>query len=335
MSSDLDFLSLQGHTEALGALRRGGRREPFPSLVFGGPARVGKRLSGVWYAAFLNCHQKDEQAPCGVCNSCKKFLSGSHPDISFTRVPEKKTVVGVSEVREAIHEINHAPFEAQFRVWVIEEGERLTDEAQNALLKTLEEPPGRAVILLVTSLEGSLLPTVSSRCRLVRFQALPLGEVQTALTKMGAEQSLAEELASLCGGSLGTALTMFRQPKILEEQEAVLNLFCELPGQDLWGAIETAQKLEKSKLAGIDTLIDLGLSLYRDLLVLSAGSGELVVHKRRMRFLEDLASQVSAGAIRAAVREFQEADHHLQRNVSPKLLLQRLCINLAKLTVGA
>lgn len=129
-----------GHKEALATLRKGGRREPFPSLVFGGPAHVGKRLSAIWYAAYLNCLQTDEAAPCGECTACRKFIAGGHPDIQFTRVPEKKTVVGVSDVRDAIHEINHAPFEGNFRVWVIEDGERLSDEAQNALLKNLEEP---------------------------------------------------------------------------------------------------------------------------------------------------------------------------------------------------
>lgn len=331
ISPDLDFRALQGHQDSLQTLRRTNRREPFPSLVFGGPSRIGKRLCGVWYAAFLNCLQTEEKAPCGECNSCKKFLSGSHPDIHFSRVPEKKTVVGVSEVREAIFEISHAPFEADFRVWIIEEGERLTDEAQNALLKTLEEPPGRSVIVLVTSLEGTLLPTVSSRCRLVRFQSLAITQVESALLSLGTEAELAKTLSSLCGGSYGAALSLLREPKILQEQESVMELFCQLPGKDLWGAIETAQALEKSKLASHEALIDLGLSIFRDLLVLSAGAGDLVVHKKRLGTLENLARSLSPSTIRAAVRDFQEADHHLHRNVSPRLLLQRLCINLAKI----
>ena len=327
---DFNFQSLEGHAEALAALRKGGRKQPFPSLVFDGPPRVGKRLVGIWYAAFLNCHSEQETAPCGICASCKKLRHGSHPDLHLTRVPEKKTVVGVSDVREAIHEIHHAPFEGRFRVWVIEEGERLTDEAQNALLKTLEEPPGRAIILLVTSLAGTLLPTVASRCRLVRFRALSPGEVEQALMRRNAAPELVSSLTSLCDGALGAALNLLENPASLEERASIVDMFAGLPGQDLWKAMETAQQLEKSKFGSTATLIDLGLSFYRDLLVLSAGSLELVVHKERMSRLEELAGQMSSGNIRKVIHEFQEADHYLQRNVSRRLLLQRLCMNLAK-----
>lgn len=328
---ELYFQALQGHQQALGALRKGGRKDPFPSLVFDGPARVGKRLCAVWYAAFLNCLHDDQNAPCGECSSCKKINQGYHPDLHFSRVPEKKTVVGVSDVREAVHEIHHAPFEGQFRVWIIEDGERLTDEAQNALLKTLEEPPRRAVILLVTNLAGALIPTVSSRCRLVRFQGLPQNEVVEGLVSLGADSELADNLAATSGGSYGAALSLFREPKALEEREHVLELFSRLPGQDLWGAVDTAQKLEKSKIGGPARALDLGLTFFRDLLVLSAGSTDLVVHKDRLHLLEELAARVSAGSIRKAIQDFQEADHYLQRNVSPRLLMQRLCINISQL----
>lgn len=329
-SADLDFLLLEGHREALASLRKGGRREPFPSLVFDGPARIGKRLAAVWYGAFLNCHAVDADAPCGICTSCKKVQKGTHPDLHFTRVPEKKTVVGVSEVREAIHEIHHAPFEGNFRVWVIEEGERLTDEAQNALLKTLEEPPSRAVILLVTSLAGALIPTVSSRCRLVRFHSLTGKLVHEALQRRQVPGELSDQLTRLCEGSLGAALNLARDPNSLKERDQVVELFSRLPGSGLWQAVETAQKLEASKFGGVDATLDLGVSFYRDLLVLSAGSPDLVTHKDRQDRLEELAGEMSSGAIRQTIMEFQEADLYLRRNVSPRLLLQRLCINIAK-----
>lgn len=327
---DCDFQSLVGHHQTLQGLRRGERKDPFPSLVFGGPSNIGKRLGAIWYAARLNCLSEDEQAPCGLCSSCKKISQAGHPDLHFTRVPEKKTVVGVSDVREAIHEIHHAPFEGQFRIWIIEDGERLTDEAQNALLKTLEEPPSRAIILLVTSLVGTLLPTVSSRCRLVRFHGLTSQEMMSGLHSFGATDESARHLSALCDGAFGAALSLHREPKSLEERKSVIDLFSALPGQDMWGAIETAQRLEKMKFGGAGAVLDLGLSFFRDLLVLSAGSVELVVHKDRMGRIEELAGMIPAEAIRTTIREFQEADHYLQRNVSPRLTMQRLCINITK-----
>lgn len=327
---DFDFQRLEGHRDTLLGLQKSGKREPFPSLVFNGPPKVGKRLAAVWYAAYLNCHADAPQSPCGRCRSCLKVLNGSHPDISFTKVPDSKTVVGVSEVREAVHELHHAPFEGNFRVWIIEEGERLTDEAQNALLKTLEEPPSRAVILLVTNLAGALLPTVSSRCRLVRFHSLSAREVVESLRRRDVEPKLAESLTRLCEGALGSALSLSKDPHSLQERAGVVEMFSRLPGGGLWQAVETAQKLETSKLAGTEALLDLGISFYRDLLVFSVGSSELVTHREMLPQLEDLASRLSSAAIKRVIREFQEADEFLRRNVSPRLLLQRLCINIAK-----
>lgn len=326
------FTALEGHQSSLESLRRGGRKEPFPSLIFSGPGRIGKRLAGIWYAAYLNCFAADGEAPCGQCGSCKKVLSGHHPDLLLTRVPEKKTVVGVGEVREAIHQIQYAPFEGNYRVWVVEESERLTDEAQNALLKTLEEPPRAAVIVLVTHLFGALIPTVVSRCRLVRFQALSVDSVKRHLIEKGAEPEKASTLAQLSGGAVGAALDLHRNPQSLESWGEALHLFLSLPGQNLWGAVETAQKLEKLKLEGVRQLLDIGTSAYRDLLLTAVGSGELVANAHFAAELRQLGEKVQIPRVRTALEAFQDARQHLNSHVSNRLLLQNLCLSLSKLT---
>lgn len=330
-SHDLRFTALEGHRSSLEALRRGDRKEPFPSLIFSGPGRIGKRLAGIWYAAYLNCFAADTDAPCGQCGSCKKFLSGHHPDLLLTRVPEKKTVVGVGEVREAIHQIQYAPFEGRYRIWIVEESERLTDEAQNALLKTLEEPPRAAIIVLVTHLFGALIPTVVSRCRLVRFQALPVEAVKQSLIERGAPADKAGMLAQLSGGALGAALDLHRNPQSLESWGEALHLFLALPGQNLWGAVETAQKLEKLKLEGTRQILEIGVSAYRDLLLTAVGSSELVANVHCSAQLKRLGEKVQVGKVRAALEAFQEAGLHLNSHVSSRLLLQNLCLSLSQL----
>ena len=329
-SLELDFRKLAGHTDCLNTLKKGGRKQPFPSVIFSGPSQVGKRLTAVWYAAFLNCHSKDELAPCGECSSCKKTLSGQHPDLVFTRVPEKKTVMGVGEVREAIHQIQYAPFEGQYRIWVLEDGERLTDEAQNALLKTLEEPPKSAVILLVTHLFGGLIPTVVSRCRLLRFQGLEQNLMQETLQSRGLEPEMARRLSRLSGGALGACLEYSQDSELFASREQAVDLFLSLPGCDLWGAIEAAQRFEKLPLGGPRAVLDIGVSLYRDLLVLSAGCSELVSHEHQMERLKDLAAKLSISRIREFLDVLDQASQHLRSHVSPRLLFQRLCTNLAK-----
>lgn len=328
--SSLDFRKLAGHDSTLAGLRHGGRREPFPSLVFSGPSGVGKRLAGVWYAAYLNCLSGDAEAPCGTCPACRKLLAGSHPDLHFSTVPEGKTVVGVGEAREAIHQLQYAPFEGNFRVLIVEHAEKLTDEAQNALLKTLEEPPSKAVIVLVTPLFGALIPTVVSRCRAVRFALLAESEVVTHLCARGADDERARWLARLSRGALGTALGLLENPEELARREEAVELFLNLPGQDLWGATETAQRLEKLKIGSVESLLGLGSSAFRDLLVLSSGCPELVDHDHQLGLLEKRSQGLSSAGIRSLLRAFSEADQHRHSNVNPKILLQRLCVRLAK-----
>jgi DNA polymerase-3 subunit delta' len=325
-----DFRRLAGHGATLAGLRTGSRRQPFPSLVFSGPQNVGKRLAGVWYAAFLNCLEQEEKAPCGSCGSCRKILSSSHPDLHYLAVPDGKTVVGVGEVREGIHQLQYAPFEGNFRVLIVENAEKLTDEAQNALLKTLEEPPSRAVIVLVTPLLGALIPTVASRCRAVRFQVLSEPEVSRHLVEQGAGEAQARKLSRLCRGALGMALSLQASPDSLARRDQAIELFLALPGRDLWAASDTAQQLEKLKVGGIESTLALGQTVYRDLLVLAGGCPDLVCHDSHLEALQGAARQLSSPQIRKLLKAFGEAEQHRLANVNPKILLQRLCVCLSK-----
>ncbi len=328
--SSFDFRQLAGHAATLNVLRGGGRREPFPSLVFSGPSGIGKRLTGIWYAAYLNCLSEDAQAPCGGCPACRKVFNNGHPDVHYCAVPDGKTVIGVGEVREGIHQLQYAPFEGNFRVLIVENAEKLTDEAQNALLKTLEEPPPSALIVLVTPMFGALIPTVVSRCRAVRFGLVPEDEIRTFLLSRGADPTRAQSLARLSRGALGVAANLFANPEELGRRDEAIGLFLNLPGKDLWGATETAQTLEKLKLGSLEALVGLGTSVYRDLLVLSGGCPDLVSHEGHLSALESQAARLSASDIRGLLRSFAEAEAHRHSNVSPKILLQRLCMELAK-----
>lgn len=328
--SDYDFRQLTGHGPTLAALRSGGRHQPFPSLIFSGPTHVGKRLTGVWYAAFLNCLSSNEQAPCGECPACKKVLRCGHPDIHFATVPDNKTVIGVSEIREAIHHLQYAPFEGNFRILIVENAEKLTDEAQNALLKTLEEPPSKSIIILVTPLFGALIPTVVSRCRATRFGLLSEPEVSGYFTSQGSEASQAQTMARLCRGALGLAINLRSNPDELAQRDEAIELFTDLPGQDLWGATEAALRLEKLKVGGLEQLLDLGSTVYRDLLVLSGGCPELVCHEKHLSRFKTRTAELSSVNIRKLLRAFSEAEQHRTANVSPKILLQRLCVVLSK-----
>ncbi|MCI0480283.1 MAG: DNA polymerase III subunit delta', partial [Candidatus Dadabacteria bacterium] len=178
------------------------------SYLFAGPDGIGKKMVAVEFAKLLNCGgaAAAPDAKCG-CASCRKIERGIHPDvvlIEFTGVKNIK----VDQVRDEIEErLYLRPFEGRFKVVIVDESERMNQSAQNAFLKTLEEPPPDSVIILVSSRPDSLLPTLRSRCQTVVFNALPDELVAGILRERGGMSPEEALLASrLSGGSIGKAL---------------------------------------------------------------------------------------------------------------------------------
>lgn len=202
----LDSFLSQG--EAVAALIqdvRGGRA-PHAMVLTGMPG-VGKRtLARLLACAFL-CRGEGVK-PCLQCKGCRRVLSGSHPDLLTPSAGEKERTVKVDHLREIIHALSMHAAEGGERVVLLENAQRMTPQAQNALLKSLEEPGGSTRFLLTASGDTGLLPTVRSRCRVVRVPPWPLEEVQRELQSRGVAADSARELAILSGGSLGLAIAM-------------------------------------------------------------------------------------------------------------------------------
>lgn len=174
------------------------------AYLFSGEKGVGKRSVAAIFARSLNCTGTGER-PCDECPSCLRYLAGTHPD-HIVLSGEKS--VKVEMVRDLIDQVSVKPFEGGRRSVVIEDADRMTPQAQNALLKTLEEPPEATVLILTTAFPGKLLPTIHSRARLIRFCPLTEAEVALALTKRGIAPDRARQLARESGGSVGNALTL-------------------------------------------------------------------------------------------------------------------------------
>lgn len=304
------------------------------SYLFLGDSGLGKSLTARWLAQFLNC--SGPERPCLVCPSCKKIEHGNHPDVVLQERTPGKTGIGVGEVREQIAATAYKPYEGRYRVWIIADAELMTEEAQNALLKTLEEPPGSMVMVLVSSSEAALLPTVSSRCRPVRFLPVPLEAVESELLSRGAEPELGTRLAQLSRGRPGVALAWLENKALWELRSSTLDLLCGLHGAELWPALETAARLDKLRFGeearqSLSAVLDTCRLWYRDLLHL-AGSGNeaAVVNQDRLDDLRRLASEGGLRRPRRALELLLEAAEHFKANLNGRLVLQRLCLQLAR-----
>ena len=207
------FREISGHAHLLELMAAAiGRGTLPPSLIFDGPGGVGKRRAAVALAQAVNCLQPVRLADlggvdaCGVCSSCKRIARGVHADVLLIE-PGETGSIKVDQAREAIERSAYRPFEGRRRVVIVDEADAMVAEAQNALLKTLEEPPSGSMFVLVTSRPDMLLPTVRSRCQRLRFGRLSPGDVAAVLIgSHGFDPGAAHAAASVADGSIGAAL---------------------------------------------------------------------------------------------------------------------------------
>lgn len=347
----MTFRDIVGHRRLKRLLARAVNSESLPpSLIFAGPDGVGKRQMAFALAQALNCLNPvidaaaGQRDACGACASCGKIGRGLHPDVTLVERPEDKTEIIVAQAREIIRQVGYRPFEGRSRVVIVDPADELGSDAQDALLKTLEEPPPRNVFVLVTARPSLLLTTVRSRCCILRFAPLSTGDVAAALVgRHGFAERDAQAAAALSGGSLARALAdgageLAGARKVAAEVLTHAARVADPRGRLAVGAelLKTAGRTGKNKEQdGKSKSADRGLlavrlrameSLLRDLSVLTTGAPEAALVNLDLRAdLEPLARSYDrdrlARAFSAVGRSLVALERH---NASPKIVVDWL-----------
>lgn len=344
---------IAGHRHISSLLSRAILRDSLPpSLLFSGPAGVGKYTTGVALAQALNCLEapvsqspttpgaaesaRDAGDACGQCAACTRIARGVHPDV-MTLSPGDTGAIKIDAVREAVDRVAYRPFEGRKRVVLIDEADALGADAQSAFLKTLEEPPDTSLFVLVTSRPDALLPTVRSRCPQLRFGRLTAEEICAVLTSAhGYSEADARAVAAASAGSLGKALQEASEPYRVARDAAQRLLGVAAtnagPRPMLTGAAEFVKGPKASGGAARDALtlrLKVMASLLRDLQVYSSGASDgLVVNQDIAGALRGLTDAFDhrrlAGAFAAVTRAIGAVD----RNASPKVVADWLVFQL-------
>jgi DNA polymerase-3 subunit delta' len=306
------------------------------AYLFLGPEGVGRASTARALAASLNCEApRADGDACGVCGSCQRLAAGTHPDFLVIG-PERsksKTQIEIDQIREFRRLTTYPPFGGGWRVALIKPAEALTTQnyaAANALLKTLEEPPERHVIVLTAQVEADLLPTVVSRCQKLAFAPLPAALVARELERRrGLAPASAQLLAALCGGSLGRALTL--EPEVLlAQRRQVLSDLEQLATGSVTAVLDWAQSLAKSR-PELEQFLSLAQLWYRDLLLCHYQSPAALLAYQDLA--AELAAQAAATPAATLFHQFSAlgaTQRHLQANLNPELTLNILGLRLQR-----
>ena len=336
----MPFATIAGHQRLLALLARAIARDTLPpSLLLAGTSGIGKRRTGMAVAEALNClaPRKSgtfETDACGECASCRRIARSVHADVVVLEPGETGTIK-TDVVRDVIDRANYRPFEGRRRVVIVDEADALMEAAQNALLKTLEEPPPASVFILVSSMPDALLPTVRSRCRPLRFGDLTPAEVAAVLVRDHEyDEADAKAAAADAGGSVGRALEA-RAVDLAEARDAAQRLLQQAarladPGRRLEAVRGLTGKAtgaaERDQMAVCLRSLS---SLVRDLGLLSNRADPAALANADRH--DELARLTSAFDSERSTRAFNAVDQALaalERNVNPKVVADWLVLQL-------
>ena len=292
------------------------------AYLFVGPTGVGKETVARYFAQLIFC-QQDTQPPtvCGTCLACRKVDSGNHPDLQFIR-PEG-SLLKIGQIRELQKQIIYEPLEARRKVYILTDVDRMNDAAENALLKTLEEPPASSVLILLTSNIRVLLPTTRSRCQILQFHPMPTQELAEILVeRFSVAPEQATTLAITAEGVVGKALTQLEKGEVLTE--AVPEI---LKTTDRLAAFRLAEHFKDNP----ETLGEL-VTWYRDLLFLQQGAPtDLITHIHSVAELRGIVPRYSHLRLQQAIQTVFDTKSLIENtNTNATLALEVMCLKLLK-----
>ncbi len=325
-----------GHDWAVDYLHRSIVKERVRhAYLITGPPSIGKRTLAQAFAMTLNCKHDDKAArPCGECRPCRLTRSGNFIDLLVAESDDSTSVLKIDAVREITHQIAMKPYEGRYKIAIFPDFQQAQPRAQDALLKTLEEPPAYAVlILLATSLE-SILPTITSRSQVIQLRPVTSDIIHNALMlnyKMMNEK--AEMLARLSGGRIGWAIDAAQSEDMLEQREQALDLLESTLNMNRAERFDVAGKLGQDK-PSLKTLLQLWQTYWRDVLLHTEKSEISTTNVDRQIKIEQLAYDVTAAQALTALKATQTMLDQLNTNVNARLALEVMFLDYPGLTRG-
>ena len=326
-----DNWNILGHEWAVDMLRQhAARGEARHAYLFSGPPGLGRRTLALRLAQALNCPKPLAPGiPCGLCRDCKQIETMQHPDMNVVQAETEGGTLKVDQVREVQRSLSLKPYQSRYRVALFLRFQEANDNAANALLKTLEEAPAHAILLLTADSPEQLLPTINSRCEILRLRPLPIEAVTADLIYRGVDEERARLLAHISGGRPGYARRLVDDVTLLEKRDERLNDLQTLLPAARVEKFSYADKLSKDKDA-MRQAITIWLSYWRDVMLRVAGAENPLINVDRNMEIEFLAGRLNLSTARRVVSDLENALEKMDRNVNSRLLAEVLLMDWPK-----
>ena len=325
-----------GQTRVVTLLQRSLEKDSLAhAYLLVGPPHVGKMTLALSLAQALNCQSAER--PCGECVSCQKIASSNHADVQVIGLAQNENsteakLISTDQIKEMQHAASLPPFEGRYKIFIIEDAELLSTEAANRMLKTLEEPTGNIVFILLAINDGLLPETVVSRCQRLELAPLATAEVESVVvSQWGVAPPKAKLLARLCHGCLGWAISATLDDGVLSQRAEKLDRLIEITGADYEARFAYATQLASQfaqDRGSVQEVLDLWLDWWRDLLLVKVNCGDIITNIDRLDTLTEMAEGYHLAQIKAFIDSIQAAGEQLKQNANPRLVLEVLMLDM-------
>ena len=323
------FSEIVGHEQIKEHMQAAIRdKKPFHAYLFQGEEGVGKEALARTFAAGLQCQSESADKPCKECVSCRQMESGNQPDVIW--VTREKASLGVDEIREQLcNTMDIKPFSSPYKIYLVPEAEKMTEAAQNALLKTIEEPPEYGIVILMTSNISALLPTIQSRCLTMEFRPLSTAVVESYVKEhCQVPDYQARASAAFAQGNLEKAMRYAKSEDFIERKDHIISLLRHVEQMDLSEMLAVIKDLGTRK-DEVRDYIDLMVLWYRDVLLFKATKDiNQLLFQDEASYISREASYRSYEKIEEILQAFEKAKVRLRANVNFDITMELMLLTL-------
>jgi DNA polymerase-3 subunit delta' len=323
-----DFRQIIGYESIINHLRNAIQAGKVShAYIFHGEEGMGKKMLAAIFAKTLQCMEHSID-PCNKCTSCMQAVTGNHPDI--IQVTHEKSSIGVDDIRLQVNgDIQIKPYSGRYKIYIIDSADKMTEQAQNALLKTIEEPPQYAVILLLVNNINGILPTILSRCVVLDLKPVDKQVIKEFLMeKHQIPEYLAEVAAGFSGGNVGKAIKYASSEDFERKKEDILHILRYIDEMELQEVIAGLKTISENK-TSIDDYIDFMILWYRDVLMLKATNDpNLLLYKKEFQFIKKQANLRSYTELDNIIKAMEKAKLRLKANVNFDITIELMLLTI-------